>query len=109
MIELNPKVKKIINVVAFFLTPILLFYLMESYEHNAFYDVRLQAQFLNILLFELLAGVLFFLSGSARIALSIETGIALVYGLVNHYVMAFRSTPFVPWDIFLKAQPQKKI
>lgn len=26
--------------------------------------------------------------------------VAMVFGLINHYVMLFRSTPFVPWDIF---------
>jgi phosphoglycerol transferase MdoB-like AlkP superfamily enzyme len=51
-------------------------------------------------LFELTAWGLFFLTGSARAALRIETAGAMLFGLVNHYVMVFRSTPFVPWDIF---------
>ena len=84
----------------FFIVPILLFYLMEAFEHNAFEEVRSQAQLYNILLFELIAWLLFFITGSGRLALRIETGIAFIYGLVNHYVMAFRSTPLVPWDIF---------
>lgn len=84
----------------FFIVPILLFYLMEAFEHNAFEEVRSQAQLYNILLFELIAWILFFITGSGRLALRIETGVAFVYGVVNHYVMAFRSTPLVPWDIF---------
>ncbi len=32
-------------------------------------------------------------------ALRIELALALAFGLTNHYVMAFRSTPFVPWDL----------
>ena len=91
---------KILNVVIFVLVPIALFYLMEAYEHNAFEEVREKAQWLNIILFELLAWLLFFITGKGKWALRILTGLAMVYGLVNHYIMAFRSTPFVPWDIF---------
>ena len=90
----------VLRMLVFSIVPILLFYLMESFEHNAFEEVRSLAQMYNILLFELIAWLLFFITGSGRVALRIETGIALVYGLVNHYVMAFRSTPLVPWDIF---------
>lgn len=90
----------ILKILVFSIVPILLFYLMEGFEHNAYEEVRSLAQIYNIFLFELIAWLLFFITGSGRFALSIETGIALVYGLVNHYIMAFRSTPFVPWDIF---------
>lgn len=89
-----------IKVALFLLIPIGLFYLMEAYEHNAYEEVRPVAQLYNIYLFELIAWIGFFLFGSMRVALRIEIGIAMIYGLVNHYVMAFRSTPFVPWDIF---------
>ena len=90
----------ILKILVFSIVPILLFYLMEGFEHNAFEEVRSLAQLYNIFLFELIAWILFFVTGSGKVALSIETGVALVYGLVNHYIMAFRSTPFVPWDIF---------
>lgn len=81
------------------LIPIIAFYLMESYEHNPFKEVRQDAQVLNILLFLLIGGFLFLLTGGIRSALRIELILAMVFGLVNHYVMAFRSTPFVPWDV----------
>ena len=95
-----PVIKTILHALVFSLVPILLFYLMEAYEHNAFEEVREKAQILNIILFELLAWLLFFITGKGKWALRILTALAMVYGLVNHYVMAFRSTPFVPWDIF---------
>jgi len=91
---------KVLNFILFFFVPIALFYLMEAYEHNAFVEVRPLAQFYNIFLFELIAWLLFFIIGSGKWALRVEIILALVYGLVNHYVMAFRSTPFVPWDVF---------
>ena len=96
----NKWIKSAIDITLFSIVPIVLFYLMEAYEHNAMVEVRQLAQLYNIFLFELIAWLLFFVTGSGKIALSIETVIALLYGLTNHYVMEFRSTPFVPWDIF---------
>ena len=90
----------VLRVLIFSIVPIVLFYLMEAFEHNAFEEVRSLAQVYNIFLFELIAWILFFVTGNGCVALRIETVIAFVYGLVNHYVMAFRSTPLVPWDIF---------
>lgn len=90
----------ILRVLIFIIVPILLFYLMEAFEQNAFEEVRSLAQLYNIFLFELIAWLLFFITGSGTLALRIETVVAFVYGLVNHYVMAFRSTPLVPWDVF---------
>ena len=93
-------IKKIVHGLVFSIVPIVLFYLMEGFEHNAFEEVRQLAQVYNIFLFELIAWLLFFVTGSGTWALRIETLVAFLYGLVNHYVMAFRSTPFVPWDVF---------
>lgn len=93
-------IKKVFHGLVFSVVPVLLFYLMEGFEHNAFEEVRQLAQVYNILLFELIGWLLFFVTGSGTWALRIETVAAFLYGLINHYVMAFRSTPFVPWDIF---------
>lgn len=92
--------RKKVEILIFAIVPIMLFYLMEAFEHNGLEEVRSLAQLYNIFLFELIAWFLFFITGSGKVALRIETAIALIYGLVNHYVMAFRSTPLVPWDIF---------
>ena len=80
--------------------PVVSFYLMELYEHNPWVEVRGQAQFFNILLFEAFAWILYQVSGRARPALLTELVLSMVFGLVNHYVMLFRSTPFVPWDLY---------
>ncbi len=92
--------KKVVNGLVFSVVPIILFYLMEAFEHNAFEEVRPLAQVYNIFLFELIAWGLFFITGSGKVALRVETIVAFLYGLINHYIMAFRSTPFVPWDVF---------
>lgn len=98
--KLYNKYQIIFNAVIFTLFPIISFYLMEFYEHNPFEEVRFMAGFFNILLFELMAWLLYFLTGRAKWALRIIFAVAMVFGLINHYVTLFRSTPFVPWDIF---------
>lgn len=86
-------------IIGFAIVPVIAFYLMEAFEHNALAEVRQEAQWFNILIFELIAWFLYFVIGRMTAALRIELVLALVFGLTNHYVMAFRSTPFVPWDL----------
>ncbi len=98
--KLYEKYKIVFNVVIFSFFPIISFYLMEFYEHNPFEEVRFMAGFFNILLFELIAWIIYFFTGRAKWALRVVFALSMIFGLVNHYVMLFRSTPFVPWDIF---------
>ena len=102
LLQPNQK-KKIMTVsgkaIMFSLIPVICFYLLEFYQHNPFQEVRTEAQLFNIFLLELIAWGLFFLTGRAVVALRIELIAVMIFGLVNHYVMEFRSTPFVPWDI----------
>ena len=98
--KIYKKYEIIFNVIFFSIFPITAFYLMEFYEHNPFEEVRFMAGFFNIILFELIAWILYFITGRAKWALRAVFIVAMVFGLINHYVMLFRSTPFVPWDIF---------
>ena len=98
--KIYKKYEIIFNVIFFSIFPITAFYLMEFYEHNPFEEVRFMAGFFNIILFELIAWILYFVTARAKWALRAVFIVAMVFGLINHYVMLFRSTPFVPWDIF---------
>lgn len=98
--KIYKKYEIIFNVIFFSIFPIVAFYLMEFYEHNPFEEVRFMAGFFNIILFELFAWILYFVTGRAKWALRAVFIVTMVFGLINHYVMLFRSTPFVPWDIF---------
>ena len=98
--KIYKKYEIIFNVIFFSIFPITAFYLMEFYEHNPFEEVRFMAGFFNIILFELIAWILYFVTSRAKWALRAVFIVAMVFGLINHYVMLFRSTPFVPWDIF---------
>lgn len=91
--------KKVLNVILMIAGPIATYYLMEAFTINAFVTTRVKAQLLNIVIFELIMLFLFFLTGHAVAALEIETAFFLFVGLANAYVLRFRSTPIVPWDL----------
>lgn len=94
------KIQQALYFVVYALLPVGIFYLMEAYEHNALLEVRTEAQFFNIFIFELLAWIIYLAIGHMCAAARVILGIAMAFGITNHYVMKFRSTPFVPWDIF---------
>ena len=96
----DERVKSIIWGIIFSVIPMIAFYLMESYEHNPFEEVRSKAQCFNVILFEFIAWIMYLILGNAKWALRIVLAVSMIFGLVNHYVMLFRTTPFVPWDIF---------
>lgn len=94
------KCKKAVKGLLAFLMPILIFYLFEWYTHNPFVDIRWDIQLLNILFFELVLVILYSLIGRLHIALLSETLVFMIYGLVNYFVLDFRSQPIQPWDFF---------
>lgn len=91
---------KIIQLLCLISVPAAAFYLMECYTHNPLSEVRTWAQLFNVILFELIAWILYFLVGRVRTVLRIELVIAMVFGLSNAYVVRFRTNPIVPWDLF---------
>ncbi len=99
-IEMSNRIKKIINIGCLIILPIFIFYTMEFFLRNPFEKMRVGIQFLNIAFFELVAVILFFATKSVRIAIRIEAVIALLIGLIDYFVVQFRSNPVMPWDIF---------
>lgn len=91
--------KKFIGGVLTLVPPAAFFYLLECYTHNPFAEVRAWAQFFNIVLFELIACILFCILGDLRRAYRTEAAAAMIYGVANAYVVRFRTNPIVPWDI----------
>lgn len=95
--------KHIFNVfsaVFLLLAPVLIFYTMEWFLRNPFEKMNVPLQCLNIVFFELFALLLFALTRSIRRAVRIEAALGLFIGLVNYFVVQFRSNPVMPWDIF---------
>lgn len=80
--------------------PCAAFYLMETFHHNPFAHMNGYVQILNIVIFEAIALFLWMLTGSRKWAFRIEGAAALVLGLADYYVIKFRGTPILPWDIY---------
>ena len=94
------RTKKIINILLLLLLPIIIIYTMEFFLRNPFEKMRVGIQFLNIAFFELVAVILFFAAKSVRIAIRVEAVVALLIGLIDYFVVQFRSNPVMPWDIY---------
>lgn len=80
--------------------PALTFYLLEWFTHDPFKTMAPTPQILNLILFELIALLLFMVTGKLHAALMAETLFFALYGLVNYFVLDFRSVPIQPWDLF---------
>ncbi|SFG22738.1 Phosphoglycerol transferase MdoB [Lachnospiraceae bacterium C7] len=93
-------IQNILGGLGYFVIVVISFYLMESFQHNPFKEVRPKPQILNVILLELIAWITFFVIGSGSVAIRIYLVACLIFGLTSYYVMQFRSTPFVPWDFF---------
>lgn len=100
MFKLLQQKKSVFIWIGAVLCPILSFYLLEWYLRNPFKTMRIEAQLLNILFYELVLFLFFGLTGQLRAALWLETGIMMIYGLANYFVLDFRSAPIMPWDIY---------
>lgn len=84
----------------FLICPILTFVLTEGYTHNPFQDMAGFPWLLNSCLYLFLAAFLLFAAGSLKWALRILSGFFLFAGLANYYVIEFRDSPILPWDIY---------
>lgn len=97
---IKTRFKKIIHILLMIIVPILNFYTMEWFLRNPFEKMKFPIQLLNIVFFELFALLLFFITKSIRRALRMEAILAMLVGLINYFVVQFRSNPVMPWDIF---------
>ncbi len=96
--KLNFKLKGWPAYVVMVLIPIITFYLMEAYSHNAFV-MYAPLQILNILFYYVLFIGLFFIIGRAAWAYVIGLILVMGVGIANYYTVCFRSSPILPWDL----------
>lgn len=97
--RMSIKHKKILAILGLIIFPVIHFYLLEAYTHNGFLEIRPWSQLFNVLLYEIVAVILFFLFRNVKWAIRVEGVFAMIIGLINYYVYTFRSLPLVPWDI----------
>lgn len=85
---------------ALLLCPAVTFYLFDWYTHNPITTMNFKVQLLNIVFYQLMGFLFFGIFKYVRVALMIQSGLFMIIGLANYYVMNFRSTPIRPWDLF---------
>ena len=89
---------KIISVILYLALPFCALYALENYTH-VISDLSPMILVLNLLFFYLLYGFAAFLSGSVRRGFQIATLVPMLFGLTNYFVVNFRGSPIVPWDL----------
>ena len=91
---------KKLSLAFFIVCPIVSFYLLELFIHNPFADIHFGLQLFSWLLYLLFYGVCFFLIGHLSGACALATFLVMAVGLLNYFVLAFRGSPILPWDIY---------
>lgn len=82
------------------LLPIVAMTMAECLNGIFTWDWSPQTLLLNYILYMVFYGVVYALSGSLRLPLLIVNPLIFLLALTNHWVYAFRGTPFTPMDIF---------
>ena len=73
--------------------------LVESYTHllSQMWDGPV---ILNLIMYYLFFGVLLFITGRTGMSILIGSMLLGAAGLANYFVLMFRSSPILPWDLF---------
>lgn len=79
--------------------PLLALCSMEFYTHVP-WDLTFLILLLNYIFYLILYLVLIFLFGNSRWGCMAAPVFPMLFGMVNYFVVLFRSSPVVPWDIF---------
>lgn len=98
-ILLKGSFSKVISTVLFFLLPAAALCCMEFYTHVP-WDLTPPIFLLNYLCFLLLFFIGTAIFGNSRWGCVFGTAVPMIFGLVNYYVVMFRSSPVVPWDLY---------
>ena len=90
---------KVLGVIWIIVQPLLAVGLLQYYTLNPFriYPSMIVVNYLFVLLFEL---VLVFAFGSVQIGCTIVPAVMMLIGMTNFFVVSFRGSPIVPWDIY---------
>lgn len=89
----------IINALLLLLLPPAALCCVEFYTHVP-WDLTLPIFLLNVLFYYLLFVICIFLTGNSGRGCVLATVLPMLFGLVNYFVVDFRSSPVVPWDLY---------
>ncbi len=89
---------RVLSLLWYLILPFATVWALESYTH-VIQDLTLMILILNLLFFYLLYGLAAFLAGGVARGFSIAVLVPMIFGLANYFVVSFRGTPIVPWDL----------
>lgn len=95
---LNIRFGKILSAVLYLLLPFAVVCALENYTH-VITDLAPLIFVLNLLFFYVLYGLLAALTGSVSMGFKLATLVPMLFGLTNYFVVSFRGSPIVPWDL----------
>lgn len=98
--RLKGRADTIVSITVFCLLPIVAMTMVECLNGVFTWDWTPQTLLLNYILYFIFYGTVYIFSGSLRLPMLICNPLFFLLGLVNHYVKAFRGTPFLPLDLF---------
>ena len=90
---------RILNLVLILVLPVFTLMSLEYFTHVP-WDLSVPIFLLNLAFYYLLFAIFTFLFGSTSLGYAIAPVIPMLFGLVNYFVVDFRSAPIVPWDIY---------
>lgn len=87
------------TIALFCLSPVCCFLLADSLNGVNIFNYDLWTALFNLLCYAMIHLFVYALTGRFRIAVMASAVLSFVFGLVNHFVTAFRGSPFLPWDV----------
>lgn len=97
--EVSPRLNKHIKRLTIFVLPLISMTMVECMNGVFIGTWMPNALILNCIFYSLIYLAIFALSGSYRLPFLILNPILFLLSLTNHFVFAFRGTPFVPMDL----------
>lgn len=79
--------------------PVLVLMCLECYTHVP-WDLTVPIFLLNLAFYYLLFALCSLAAGSTSVGYGIAPLFPMLFGLINYFVVDFRSSPIVPWDIY---------
>lgn len=93
------KFPKPVSIIIAATAPIAALCCMEFYTHVP-WDLSIPIFLVNLIFYEILYIGFSFLSGSVKRGYAIATAVPMIVGIINYFVVSFRSSPVVPWDLY---------
>lgn len=89
---------RIPSIILWVIAPAISFWLLESLTHSVIEDMDWPLICANLIFYYLLYGILLLISKRSWVSISLGSLFVMIIGLVDYYVIQFRSVPLFPWD-----------